>query len=126
MAFAPLCTESTVHSCKAVLLFPLFSIPRILSRRSPLAQGVGWVYFLLEVFTCTLELAGRSLKCISKQLFPLPIGAIPVASTPVPAAVAWEEAGPCCDLPRNVSVDERKVRRGDLWGRGVGGGCVRN
>lgn len=55
---------------------------------SPLTQGVGWVYFLLELFTCTLELTGRrSLKSISKQLFPLPFGANPVVSTSVLAAL---------------------------------------
>lgn len=70
------------------------------------------MYFLLEVFTFALELAGRSLKSISKQLFPLPTGANGVDAILVPVAVF-----PISDLARKVSVDEQKVRMEDLWGR---------
>lgn len=42
-----------------------------------LARGTDWAYFLLEVFTSTLEVAGRkTLKSISKQFSPLLYGLI--------------------------------------------------
>lgn len=90
------CGKHSLLSHKAVLLFPLFSVPKIVSKHSPLAQRVGWVYFLLEVFTSTLELAGRRpLKSMSKQFFSLPMGANPLLSTSIPAAVVWVETDLC-------------------------------
>lgn len=80
----------SLQSCIVVLF--------ILNPQNPiqtlsLDPRVGWVYFLLEAFPCSPELADwRALKSISKELGPLPIGANPAVSTSVPAAVAWVEA----------------------------------
>lgn len=55
---------------------PFIPSPK-LCPNTPLAHRAGWAYFLLEVLTSALEGAGRkTLKSISKQFFPVPIGLI--------------------------------------------------
>lgn len=91
--FAPIYVENTPYVLAKLSCCSLYShSPELCPNSLPLTQGIGWVYFLLEVFSSTLELAGRrSLKSISKQFFIFPIGDNPLFSTSVPAAVAWVE-----------------------------------
>lgn len=73
-------------------------VPFILSPQNcvqtlSLGQGFDWVCFLLEVFTSTLELAGRrSLKIISKQFFSLPYRG---------KSCTFHFSSSCCCLVRN-------------------------
>jgi hypothetical protein len=104
--------------------FSLYYVPKIVSKHSPLAQEFGWVYFLLEVFTNILELAGRmSFKSISKLVFPLPVGANPLLSTQVSAAVAWGDTDLLWSYisgPFKETYENKKNRKS--LGHGLGGG----
>ena len=82
VAFVPLMWKARPLSLQSCIVVLFILNPKNPIQTFSLGPRVGWVYFLLEVFPCTPELAGwRALKSISKELGPLPIGANPSVST---------------------------------------------